>query len=253
MASADRNGSLPGSLDRSEVEKFAGLAAEWWSPTGKFAALHKLNPPRLAFIRAEAERAFGRSPSARRPFEGLSALDIGCGGGLVAEPVARLGANVTAIDAAPESLAVARGHAEAEGLAIAYDEATAEALAAQGKVFDIVLALEIVEHVPDVPAFLAAAAALVRPGGLIVLSTINRTPKAYALAIFAAERVLHWAPEGAHRYDRLVRPGEIRDALTPHGLEMHPPAGLSYDLLADRWRLTHDVSVNYILSGVKAR
>jgi len=237
------------SLDPAEIAKFSALAAQWWDPRGPFAALHRMNPPRLTFIREAA----GRVLSARgvKPLTGFAALDLGCGGGLISAPLARLGAEVTAIDASEEAIGAARAHAQKSGLAIDFRVATAEALAESGARFDIVVALEIVEHVANVPVFLGAASELVRPDGLLVLSTINRTQRARALAIVGAERILKWAPEGAHDYDKLVTPDEIR-AATP-AIDWDAPVGLSYRPFTAGWSLSEDVSINYLLAGRKLR
>ncbi len=239
-------------LDPAEAEKFARIAAQWWDPKGQFAPLHKMNPVRLAYLRREIAVRLGIADQGRRPFAGLSIVDVGCGGGLVAEPMARLGANVIGLDAAGESLAVARLHAEQSGLAIAYQEGTAEGLAeAQPGGFDAVLALEIVEHVADVSLFAAACARLARPGGAIIFSTINRTPQARALAIVLAERVLRWVPEGSHEYERLVPPQDLISACRVAGLEPGAPQGLSWRPLAGAWALSDDLSINYFLAASK--
>jgi 2-polyprenyl-6-hydroxyphenyl methylase/3-demethylubiquinone-9 3-methyltransferase len=235
-------------LDPAEIKKFSALAAQWWNPSGPFGALHRLNPVRLQFIRDAVHKHFA-SP-ATRPLEGLDVLDIGCGGGLVSVPLVRLGARVTAIDASAEAIGAARTHAEQLGLAIDYRCTSAEALAESGARFDLVTALEIIEHVADVRAFLEAASSLVKPGGLMVLSTINRTPKARALAIVGAERILKWAPNGAHDYDKLVTPDEIR-AGAP-AIAWDEPVGISYEPLGKGWSLSRDVSVNYFIAGKKS-
>jgi 2-polyprenyl-6-hydroxyphenyl methylase / 3-demethylubiquinone-9 3-methyltransferase len=237
----------PSTLDPAEIEKFAALAAEWWNPNGPFGALHRLNPVRLGYIRETALRHF--QTASRHPLAGLKTLDLGCGGGLVSAPLARMGAALTAIDGASEAIGAARAYAEQAGLAINFRCATAEALVAEGAQFDLIAALEIVEHVADVGAFLAAAQALLRPGGLIILSTINRTPKARALAVVGAERILKWAPEGAHDYDKLVTPDEIR-AATPQ-IAWQAPVGVTYKPLGAGWALTEDTDVNYMMAGVK--
>ena len=234
-------------IDPAEIEKFSALAAEWWNPKGPFGALHRMNPVRLQYIRDLAIEHFGAKGS--KPLAGLSVLDLGCGGGLVSVPLARMGANVTAIDASEEAIGAARAYAGQAGLEIDYRCMTAEALVEKGERFDLVTALEIVEHVADVNAFLSAASALVKPGGLLVLSTINRTPKARALAITGAERILKWAPEGAHDYEKLVTPEEIR-AGAP-ALTWREPVGVSYQPLGSGWALTRDVSVNYLIAGAK--
>jgi 2-polyprenyl-6-hydroxyphenyl methylase/3-demethylubiquinone-9 3-methyltransferase len=235
------------SLDPVEIKKFSALAAEWWNPAGPFGALHRLNPVRLGFIRDLARRHF--STNAVKPLAGLRALDLGCGGGLVSAPLARMGASVTGVDASPEAVGAARAYAEQAALPIAFECATAEALAARGEGFDLVAALEIIEHVADVGAFLGSASALVKPGGLIVLSTINRTPKARALAIVGAERILQWAPAGAHDYDKLVKPEEIR-AGSPD-IQWEAPVGITYNPLGKGWTLSGDTDVNYLIAGRK--
>ncbi|MBC7769852.1 MAG: bifunctional 2-polyprenyl-6-hydroxyphenol methylase/3-demethylubiquinol 3-O-methyltransferase UbiG [Phycisphaerales bacterium] len=234
-------------MDPAEIAKFNALAAEWWNPNGPFGALHRLNPVRLQFIRDFALRHFGTKPA--RPLGGLSVLDLGCGGGLVTAPLARMGATATAVDAAPDAIGAAQAYAAQAGLDIAFQQTTAEALVEAGAQFDLVTALEIVEHVSDVNAFLNAAAALVKPGGAIILSTINRTPKARALAIVGAERILKWAPAGAHDYDKLVTPEEIR-AGAP-AIKWDEPVGVTYAPLGAGWTLTSDVSVNYLIAGVR--
>ncbi len=236
---------MAATADPAEIEKFSALAAEWWNPDGPFSALHRMNPVRLKYIRDLAVSHFGTS--ARRPLEGLDALDLGCGGGLVSAPLARMGARVTAIDASAEAIGAARAYAEQAGLDIDFQCTTAEALAEKGQQFDLVAALEIVEHVSDVNAFLAAASALVKPSGVLVLSTINRTPKARAFAIVGAERILKWAPEGAHDYDKLVTPEEIRAGAPT--LEWDEPVGISYEPLGKGWTLSRDVAINYMISG----
>lgn len=239
----------PSTIDTAEIRKFSALAAEWWNPSGPFGALHRLNPVRLRFIRDAARLHF--STGAARPLRGLAVLDIGCGGGLAAAPMARMGGAVTAIDASPEAIGAARVHAQSTGLAIEFVCSTAEAMLAAPARFDLVTALEILEHVADVGAFLTAAAALVKPGGLLVVSTINRTPKARALAIVGAERILHWAPEGAHTYEKLVTPEEIQ-AAAPE-LEWQSPVGLSYNPLGQGWSLSNDTDINYLMAGAKPK
>jgi 2-polyprenyl-6-hydroxyphenyl methylase / 3-demethylubiquinone-9 3-methyltransferase len=238
---------LAASIDAAEVAKFSALAAEWWNPKGPLGALHRLNPVRLGFIRDLARAHF--STPAAQPLAGLAVLDLGCGGGLVSVPLARMGAAVTAIDASESAIGAALVYAAQAGLEIDYRCTSAEALAESGAGFDLVTALEIVEHVADVRAFLDAASALVKPGGLLVLSTINRTPKARALAIVGAERVLQWAPEGAHDYGKLVKPEEIR-AGAP-GIAWDEPVGISYNPLGKGWALSRDTDVNYIIAGRK--
>ncbi|HTZ76859.1 MAG TPA: bifunctional 2-polyprenyl-6-hydroxyphenol methylase/3-demethylubiquinol 3-O-methyltransferase UbiG [Stellaceae bacterium] len=239
-------------IDREEIERFSALAATWWDPRGSMAPLHKLNPARLQFLRDALAGHFGRDPKSLTPFEGLRLLDIGCGGGLIAEPLARLGATVTAIDAAEANIAVARAHATTSGLRIDYRVAPAEELAAAGERYDAVLALEVVEHVADLDAFLAAAAALIRPGGIFLGSTLNRTPKSFLMAIVGAEYVLGWLPRGTHRWDRFLKPSEFAAGLRRQGLQMELLRGLVYDLFRDDWRIdTADLDVNYLLVARK--
>ena len=234
-------------VDPREVAKFARHAEDWWNPHGPMRPLHRLNPVRIAFIRDAACERFGREPEIRQPLAGLSLLDIGCGGGLICEPMRRLGAEVVGIDAGEWGLRVAAAHAAEQGLQIDYRVATAERLAESGDAFDIVLALEIVEHVPDRRAFLSAAAALVRPGGLFVLATLNRTPKSFLMAIVGAEYLLRWLPPGTHAYDKLVRPEEAAADLAAAGLVPSPPVGVEYDLFRDRFALGSDTGVNYMV------
>jgi 2-polyprenyl-6-hydroxyphenyl methylase / 3-demethylubiquinone-9 3-methyltransferase len=238
-------------LDRDEVARFAKLASEWWDANGPFKPLHRINPTRLTYIRDRLCRAFGRNPKAGASLKGLSVLDIGCGGGLVAEPLARLGAEVTGIDPALENVEAAKAHAKGAGLDITYRCATAEALAAEAATFDAVLLLEVIEHVPDVPVFLKSVASLVRPGGVMILSTLNRTLKAYALAIIGAELILRWLPAGTHDWNRFVTPDELKGGLQGAGLAVGDVTGLVYDLLADEWRLSSDSDVNYFATATR--
>jgi 2-polyprenyl-6-hydroxyphenyl methylase/3-demethylubiquinone-9 3-methyltransferase len=236
-----------GTVDPAEVARFSALANEWWDPRGKLAPLHRLNPVRLQFIKDACCRRFARDPKDSRALAGLSILDVGCGGGILSEPLARLGARVTGLDPAEENVSVARLHAARGGLAIDYRATTAEAVAAGGERFDVVLAMEVVEHVADVPAFIAACAEMVKPGGLFVSATINRTPKAFLLAIVGAEYVLRWLPRGTHSYDKLVRPSELSAAVSDAGLVVQETIGVVYDPLADRWQTGKDTDVNYML------
>jgi 2-polyprenyl-6-hydroxyphenyl methylase/3-demethylubiquinone-9 3-methyltransferase len=245
------------SVDPDEVAKFAALAGEWWDPAGKFAPLHRLNPARLTFIRDRIAAHAGRDPLAERPLAGLRVLDIGCGGGLLCEPMARLGAAVTGIDAAEKNVAVAAKHAAEAGLNIDYRHSTAEALAAEtragtGAGFDLVLNMEVVEHVADVAAFLQASAALVAPGGAMALATLNRTPKSFALAIVGAEYLLRWLPRGTHDWRRFLRPSELVASLRAAGLETRELTGVAYNPLTGAWRLApRDLDVNYMVFAVK--
>lgn len=237
------------SIDPAEVARFSALAEEWWNPQGKLASLHKLNPLRLDFLRAQACQHFARDPRSLSPFKGLSLLDIGTGGGLVAEPMARLGFAVTGIDASARNVAIAAAHAGSQGLAIDYRETSAEALAETGARFDMVLSMEVVEHVADLSSFFRACGALTRPGGLMVVATINRTPKAFALVILGAEYLLGWLPRGTHDYERFVRPDELAAALVESGFALRELVGASYSLLRDQWTLTGDLSVNYMAAA----
>lgn len=248
---ADHVATLSSSVDPAEVARFARIAGEWWDPAGKFAPLHRLGPARMTFLRDRLATHFGRELPAMRPLEGLSILDIGCGGGLVAEPLARLGARVTGIDPAGDNIAAAQSHAGTSGLDINYRVATAEVLAAEGAVFDAVLCLEVVEHVTDPAAFIALASGLVRPGGVLIASTINRTMKAWLLAIVGAEYILRWLPAGTHRWDRFVTPDELARFMAGASIERISFEGLVYDPLADRWSLSPDTDVNYFAVGVK--
>ena len=246
------------SVDPAEVERFAALSGRWWDRHGAFRALHALNPVRIAFVRDAlvAGRAPARSSAsaaALKPLAGLRVLDVGCGGGLMAEPLCRLGADVVAIDAAEANVRAARHHAEEQGLAIDYRYATAEALAAAGERFDGVLALEIVEHVADLDAFAAACTNLVKPGGAFVVATLNRTLAAYALAIVAGERILGWLPPGTHDWSRFVRPAEMVRLLRRHGLTVANMQGMVYNPLAGGWTTSPNLAVNYIVHARKPR
>ncbi|WMS42451.1 bifunctional 2-polyprenyl-6-hydroxyphenol methylase/3-demethylubiquinol 3-O-methyltransferase UbiG [Acuticoccus sp. MNP-M23] len=238
-------------IDAREVDKFDRLAAEWWNPNGKFKPLHKFNPVRLRFLREKLCRHFDRDPRAERPLEGLRILDIGCGGGLLSEPLANMGADVVGADAAPTNIEIAKRHAEQTGVPVDYRATTAEALASAGEEFDAVLAMEIVEHVSDVDAFVAACCTMVRPGGITVFATINRTLKALALAIVGAEYVLRWLPRGTHNYDRLVKPRELERAFTANGITPQEPIGVVYNPVKDAWSLSKDSDVNYMIIGLR--
>jgi len=235
--------------DPAEIGAFEALAAQWWDPAGPHAPLHKLNPARLAYLRDRLAALAGRDPLGERPLAGLRVLDVGCGGGLVTEPLARLGAAMTGLDAGAQAIAAAQVHASAMNLAIAYRQGD---VADVEETFDAVVALEIVEHVADVDAFLGACAARVRPGGLMIVSTLNRTWKAYALAIVGAERVLRWVPPGTHRWSRFVTPAELARSLRRHGLRTTDVTGMAYDVARDTWRLGRDTGVNYLATAAKA-
>ncbi len=240
-------------LDNEEVERFSRLASEWWNPTGKFRPLHQIGPPRLSFIRDNAVERFGRDQKALRPLSGLTAVDIGCGGGLVSEPLARMGATVTAIDPSEKNISIARSHAEGQGISIGYRAARVEDLVAEGLKFDIVACLEVVEHVPDPAKFIAECASLVAPGGLAVFSTLNRTFKAWALAIVGAEYVLGWLPRGTHQWDRFITPDELSGFAKAAGLDDIRFEGITYNPLQDVWSRNPDTDVNYLMSATKAK
>lgn len=239
-------------VDPREVERFAALAAEWWNPRCKMAVLHKFNPVRLAFLREKIVEHYGKDPRALRPLAGLRLLDIGCGGGLLAEPLARMGAEVVAIDPAERNIGVASLHARESGVEVDYRATTAEALADSGERFDIVLAMEVVEHVADIGLFLQRAGEMVKPGGLMVAATLNRTKRSFALAIVGAEYVLGWLPRGTHDWNRFVTPDELAQALSAAGLTELEREGVVFNPLTNEWRRSSDVSVNYMMLAGKA-
>lgn len=240
---AVRGGST---IDPAEIEKFAAMAEAWWDPIGKFRPLHRLNPVRVQFIRDRVAAHFGRDPLAPDPLAGLSLVDVGCGGGLLTEPMARLGATATGIDATRRNIEIARVHAGQSGTAITYLPCAAEDLVAAGQTFDVVLAMEIVEHVADVDAFLGALRQLLKPGGLLFMATMSRTAKSYALAIVGAEYILRWLPKGTHDWSRFIRPSELARGLRQHGLGIAELTGVSYSPLKDNFRLSGDLDVNYM-------
>src|SRR5271156_2232130 len=239
-------------VDEAEVARFSRLAGQWWDPHGEMAVLHKFNPVRLAYIRDAACRQFGRDPRQLGCLAGLRILDIGCGGGILCEPLARLGATMVGVDPAPANIAAAKLHLTESGLTIDYRASTAEALADAGERFDLVLAMEVVEHVADVGLFVQRCAEMVKPGGLLIAATINRTLKSFALAIVGAEYVLRWLPRGTHRWDKFVTPNELEIALERGGLRVIDETGVIYHPLADRWQLSSDMDVNYMLTAEKA-
>jgi len=236
--------------DPSEIQKFERLAAEWWNPDGPFRPLHRFNPVRLGYIRDVLCDTLARDPRAPKPLSGLRLLDVGCGGGLLSEPMARLGADVIGLDPAPTNIEVARLHAAQSGLTIDYRVGTVETVAA-GESFDVVLAMEVVEHVPDRDAFIAACAATLKPGGILFVATINRTARAFALAIVGAEYVLGWLPRGTHRYDMLVRPVELEGALRRAGLAILQRQGVVYNPLTGAWVRSSDMGVNYVIVATR--
>ncbi len=254
MAATASNPKDTPSIDPGELEKFRAMAEEWWDPDGKFRPLHKFNPVRLKYIRDAACAHFDLDTASLTPFSGLTVLDAGCGGGLLCEPLARLGASVTGIDAVARNIEIASVHAEASSLSIDYRVGTVEELVGENRRFDIVLNMEVVEHVGDVDAFLAACGATVRDGGLMFFSTLNRTAKAFALAIVGGEYILRWLPRGTHDWRKFVRPSEFTRGLAGAGLDVTDLTGVTYSLLTDQWSLNRrDLDVNYMGSGVKAR
>lgn len=235
------------SIDRAEVEKFSRLAAEWWDPKGKFGVLHVFNPVRLAYIKEQVTARFARDPYDRRPFAGLRFLDIGCGGGLLTEPMARLGADIVGVDPSERNIATARVHADEQELAIDYRAMTAEDLAAAGETFDVILNMEVIEHVADPQAFTATCASLLKPGGLMFVATLNRTLKSFGLAIIGAEYILGWLPKGTHQWEKFITPEELGSWLAAAGLETLESTGVVYNPFANTWRPARDMDVNYMM------
>ena len=238
-------------LDPSEVEKFSRLAAEWWNPKGKFGVLHVFNPVRLAYIKEQVCARFARDPFQRLPFAGLRFLDIGCGGGLLSEPMARLGATVVGVDPSEKNILTARVHAGEQELAIDYRVGTAEDLAAADERFDAILNMEVIEHVADPQAFTRICAEMLNPGGLIFIATINRTLKSFALAIIGAEYVLGWLPKGTHHWEKFITPDELKTWMTANSLAMKSETGVTYHPLSGEWRRSRDMDVNYMVVGEK--
>jgi 2-polyprenyl-6-hydroxyphenyl methylase / 3-demethylubiquinone-9 3-methyltransferase len=247
MASAPPSSSI----DAQEIEKFSRLAQEWWRPNGRLAPLHRLNPVRLGFIRKEALAHFGRAERDISPFRGLSLLDVGCGGGLITEPMARMGFAVTGADPSATNVQAAQLHARQQGLTIRYRCQTAEALAEEGDTFDVVLCMEVLEHVADLDGFLQACAALVRPEGLMIVATINKTLKSLALGKIGAEYILSWIPRGTHDWSKFVTPSRLKACLVRDGLRVAVARGITFEPLAWDWRLSDDVDVNYMVVAAK--
>ncbi len=243
----------PGTADADEIARFTAMAEEWWDDGGKFRPLHQINPCRTAFIRDRVAAHFGRDPLAEKPLEGLSLLDIGCGGGILSEPMRRLGARVTGIDAGDKNVRVARLHAEQGGLDIDYRVQLPEDLAREGAGFDVVANMEVIEHVAEQDVFFSACCRLVKPGGVMVASTINRTLKSLALAKVGAEYVLRWLPIGTHDWKKFIRPSELARGLGEHGMEVTGLKGMTYGALRDQWRLADDLDVNYLAFAVKRK
>jgi len=239
-------------IDPQEVAKFEAMAAEWWDPNGKFKPLHMLNPCRLDYITSQIAAEFGRDLSAERPFEGLRLLDIGCGGGLLSEPMARLGATVVGADAAAGNLPVAQLHAEKSGLVIDYRHTTAESLAEAGEQFDVVLNMEVVEHVSDPQGYMTACQMLLKPGGLMIASTINRNPKSYMMAIVGAEVIMRWVPKGTHEWKKFITPDELYALIEKAGLSPVDRKGFVFNPVLWSWSLSaRDLSVNYVTASTK--
>ena len=244
--------SAANTVDDAEIAKFEAMAAEWWDPNGKFAPLHMMNPVRLDYITAQIAAEFGRDLRDDTPFAGLRLLDIGCGGGLLSEPMARLGATVVGADAAERNIPVAQVHAEQSGLEIDYRHTTAEALAAAGEQFDVVLNMEVVEHVADPQAYLTACQQLLKPGGIMICSTINRNPKSFALAIVGAEYVMRWLPKGTHEWQKFITPDELYDLIRQAGLDPVDRKGFVFNKLLWSWSISdRDLSVNYVTASLK--
>ncbi len=242
------------SINEGEIAKFEAMAAEWWDPQGKFKPLHMLNPTRLDYIIDQISAEFGRDPKGPEPFKGLRLLDIGCGGGLLSEPMARLGADVVGADAAARNIPVAEVHAAQSGLKIDYRHCAAEDLAGEGEHFDVVLNMEVVEHVEDPQAFLMTCQTLLKPGGLMVCSTLNRNPKSYMMAIIGAEHVMRWLPKGTHEWQKFITPDELFDMLSKAGLEPVDRKGFQFNPITWSWRISErDLSVNYVTASVKPK
>ena len=240
------------SLDPSEVAKFSAMAAEWWNPKGKFGVLHVFNPVRLQFIKEQVTARLARDPLEREPFRGLRFLDIGCGGGLLTEPMARLGASITGVDPSEKNIKTASVHAQEMGLEIDYRVGTAEDLAAAGEQFDVILNMEVIEHVADPQAFTRTCASMLKPGGLMFVATLNRTLKSFGLAIVGAEYVLGWLPKGTHQWEKFITPAELKGWLADNGLSTREELGVTYSPFTRQWKVSRDMDVNYMLVAQKA-
>ncbi|MCX7348182.1 MAG: bifunctional 2-polyprenyl-6-hydroxyphenol methylase/3-demethylubiquinol 3-O-methyltransferase UbiG [Alphaproteobacteria bacterium] len=239
------------SLDPSEVAKFSAMAAEWWNPKGKFGVLHVFNPVRLQFIKEQVTARLARDPLEREPFQGLRFLDIGCGGGLLTEPMSRLGASITGVDPSDRNIKTASVHAQEMGLDIDYRVGTAEDLAAAGEQFDVILNMEVIEHVADPQAFTRTCAAMLKPGGLMFVATLNRTLKSFGLAIVGAEYVLGWLPKGTHQWEKFITPAELKGWLSDNGLTVKEELGVTYSPFTRAWKVSRDMDVNYMLVAQK--
>ena len=240
-------------VDDAEIARFSAMAAEWWSPKGKFRPLHKFNPTRIVYIREKLIEHYNLDAKSARPLSGLRILDIGCGGGLLCEPLHRMGATVVGVDASETNIGIAATHARENDLDIDYQATTAEALAANGESFDIVLTMEVVEHVSDIELFLQASASMVEPGGLMFVATLNRTLKSYALAIVGAEYVLRWLPVGTHQWEKFVTPDELERAISPSGLTVSEKVGVTFNPITDKWSRSKDLDVNYMFLCERAK
>jgi 2-polyprenyl-6-hydroxyphenyl methylase/3-demethylubiquinone-9 3-methyltransferase len=239
-------------IDQDEVSRFAAMASEWWDPNGKFKPLHKFNPVRITYIKEKICEHFDRDINAHDALKGLRILDIGCGGGLLSEPMAKMGAEMVSVDPATDNIEIAKLHAQQSGINIDYRATTAEALEAEGEKFDIVLNMEVVEHVSDVDLFVRLCANMVKPEGLMFVATINRTPKANLLAIIMAENVLKWLPRGTHQYEKLVKPEEIEGPLNARSMQVIDRIGVFFNPLTNSWNRSNDMDVNYMLLAKKA-
>lgn len=239
------------SLDPSEVAKFSAMAAEWWNPKGKFGVLHVFNPVRLQFIKEQVTARLGRDPLEREPFQGLRFLDIGCGGGLLTEPMSRLGAAITGVDPSEKNIKTATVHRDEMGLAIDYRVGTAEDLAAAGEQFDVILNMEVIEHVADPVAFTRTCASMLKPGGLMFVATLSRTLKSFGLAIIGAEYVLGWLPKGTHQWEKFITPAELKGWLADNGLTVKEELGVTYSPFTRAWKVSRDMDVNYMLVAQK--
>jgi 2-polyprenyl-6-hydroxyphenyl methylase/3-demethylubiquinone-9 3-methyltransferase len=246
------NALADATVDAAEVGRFSRLAGEWWDPHGKMAVLHKFNPVRLAYIRDAVCRQFSRNAGRPPCLDGIRILDIGCGGGILCEPLTRLGATVIGADPSPDNINAAKLHADRGGLTIDYRVTAAEVLADTGERFDVVLAMEVVEHVADVGLFVRRCADMVKPGGLMIAATLNRTLKSFALAVVGAEYLLRWLPRGTHQWDKFVTPDELEVAMMQAGIRVVSETGVVYNPLTDQWRLSSDMDVNYMLTAEKA-
>ncbi|MEN3931664.1 bifunctional 2-polyprenyl-6-hydroxyphenol methylase/3-demethylubiquinol 3-O-methyltransferase UbiG [Microvirga sp. W0021] len=238
-------------VDPDEIARFAKLAETWWDPKGPMKPLHKFNPLRIQYLRDAICTHFNRDVKSAQPLDGLRIIDIGCGAGMLSEPLARLGATVVGIDPAEKNVFIARAHAEGNGVTVSYVAETIEDVVARGETFDIVLAMEVVEHVADVPTFMKSCCTAVKPGGLLFMATLNRTMRSFALAIVGAEYVLRWLPRGTHQWEKFVTPDELTSAIKANGVDIKEVRGVVYNPLRDQWSLSNDTAVNYLVTAVK--